>query len=131
MNGTLVDSCDYPGYVDTILGLLEDESDYATKEYRYYDPAGGSAAAETTIGGGVPVPPVIAAAHADGPPIVPGTNTPADIAAHFTKFRDYLLSLVNPNLAIPWLLIIVSDEHKTINENGDSIQRQINNYVIK
>jgi len=47
MNGTLVNQCDYPGYVDTILGLIDDEKDYDTKgslEYRYYDNINGKVA---------------------------------------------------------------------------------------
>jgi len=47
INGTLVNHCDYPGYVDTILGLLDDEKDYDTKgslEYRYYDNINGQVA---------------------------------------------------------------------------------------
>lgn len=53
LNGASVDIVDFPGHVDTILGLLEDPEDYEAKgslQYRYYDTKNGTDnATETEI----------------------------------------------------------------------------------
>lgn len=53
LNGDSVDIVDFPGHVDTILGLLQDPEDYESKgslEYRYFDTKNGvNQATETEI----------------------------------------------------------------------------------
>jgi len=98
MNGTLVDSCDYPGYVDTILGLLDDESDYATKgslEFRYYDPVGGSAAVEYAIN----LRSIPGIASADGAGGTVSVANAGETASHFNTFRNYLIGIAGANSA--------------------------------
>lgn len=51
LNGASVDLVDYPGHVDTILGLVQDPESYESKgslEYRYYDARNGTDQATET-----------------------------------------------------------------------------------